>query len=76
MIDERCGARIVNAVLKFGLRCVRTLRVVDAPNQKVANILDVVLFDCHYWLSQALACSAASCTSLVSFFLVSLVNGA
>ena len=48
MIDERCGARIVYSMLKFGARCVRTLRVVDAPNQKIANVLDVVLFDCHY----------------------------
>ena len=48
MVDERCRARIVDAVLKFGVGCVGTLCMVDHPDQEVANIFDVVFFDCHY----------------------------
>lgn len=48
MVDERCRARIVDAVLKFGVGRVGTLCMVDHPDQEVANIFDVVFFDCHY----------------------------
>jgi len=47
MVDERGRARIVDAVLKFGVGCVGTLCMVDHPDQEVANIFDVVFFDCH-----------------------------
>lgn len=71
MVDERRCSGVIDPVLKFGARCVSTLSVIDHAQEKVTNIFDVVLFDRHYDLSQALACSTASETSLVSFFFVS-----
>ena len=47
MVDKRSRARIVDAVLKFCVRRVGGLYMVDHPDQKVANIFDVVFFDCH-----------------------------
>jgi len=47
MVNERGRARIVDAVLKFCVGCVGGLYMVDHPDQKVANIFDVVFFNCH-----------------------------
>lgn len=47
MVDERRCSGVIDAVLEFGVRCVGTLYMVDHPDQEVANIFDIVFFDCH-----------------------------
>lgn len=44
MVDEGSRALVVYCVLKFCVRCVGALRMIDHPDQKVSNIFNVIFF--------------------------------
>ena len=47
MVDECCRALVVYLMLKLCARCVGALRMVDHPQEEIANVLDIVFLKCH-----------------------------